>query len=85
MDILGLPKINTHTSEKENVMEDILIIGPNSSSKNTTTGLKPNFDNHHHSPPPVELDLMCPIDEYKSPKVRRKYERFYYFILEILL
>jgi len=65
MDIFGLKKINTHSSEKENVMEDILLICSTTNNNNHNHN---NVINHHI---PVELDLMCPIDENKSPKVSR--------------
>jgi len=67
MDILGLQKVNTHTSEKENVMEDICIIGPES-SKSGCGGSSGSSGGGHI---PIELDLMCPIDENKSPKVHK--------------
>ncbi len=67
MDILGLPKVNTHSSEKENVMEDILVISPSSSHNSTNTCSE--HDDNNSMNIPVELDLMCPIDENKSPKV----------------
>ena len=65
MDIFGLKKINTHSSEKENVMEDILLICSTTNNNNNNHN---NVINHQI---PVELDLMCPIDENKSPKVSR--------------
>eukprot|EP01038_Epipyxis_sp_PR26KG_P009526 gene9526-12832_t len=49
VDLLGLTKLSSYKSEKENVDEDILSLG-----------------NGVHS---VEIDLMQPIDENKSPKV----------------
>jgi len=52
IDILGLEKVGSYTSEKENVAEDILQLG-----------------NTNNSSVPVEVDLMCPLDEDRSPKV----------------
>ena len=64
MDIFGLKKVNTHTSEKENVMEDILHIAAVDTNDDDSTII------------PVELDLMCPIDKNKSPKVCIYFELF---------
>jgi len=62
LDIFGLNKVGKHTSEKENVMEDIVRLGPkNIKGKNGLT-----LTNY-----PVEVDLMCPLDENKSPKVHK--------------
>eukprot|EP00577_Skeletonema_sp_RCC1716_P022248 CAMPEP_0113406736 /NCGR_PEP_ID=MMETSP0013_2-20120614/19677_1 /TAXON_ID=2843 ORGANISM="Skeletonema costatum, Strain 1716" /NCGR_SAMPLE_ID=MMETSP0013_2 /ASSEMBLY_ACC=CAM_ASM_000158 /LENGTH=219 /DNA_ID=CAMNT_0000292615 /DNA_START=30 /DNA_END=689 /DNA_ORIENTATION=+ /assembly_acc=CAM_ASM_000158 len=49
--IFGVEQIGSYKSEKENVDEDILLLG------------KPG------SPHSVEVDLMVPIDQDKSPKV----------------
>mmetsp|Transcript_2515 Transcript_2515/g.5477 ORF Transcript_2515/g.5477 Transcript_2515/m.5477 type:complete len:214 (+) Transcript_2515:126-767(+) len=48
-DIFGLKEHTTMTLEKENVIEDIVKLGP--------------------APYEVEIDLMCPFDVEKSPKV----------------
>lgn len=75
MDIFGLKKVGTHTSERENVVEDILVIGPDDKSENDKTYHSGHGDHSHCDQNtcshiiPVELDLMCPIDENKSPKV----------------
>jgi hypothetical protein len=57
LDIFGLEKIGEYSSQKENVIEDILKLGDDdgTSSKNGSV--------------PVEVDLMCPMDEERSPKV----------------
>lgn len=49
--VLGVTKVGNYKSEKENVDEDILVLGKKDSL---------------HA---VEVDLMVPIDESKSPKV----------------
>ena len=54
VDVFGLTKIGSYTSETENVSEDILKLGSD--------------DKYSVS---VEVDLMCPLDEEKSPKVSR--------------
>ncbi len=69
MDILGLQKVNTHTSEKENVMEDICIIGPPPESSGNSIISSSSSSISDSGNIPIELDLMCPIDENKSPKV----------------
>jgi lactoylglutathione lyase len=48
-DIFGLQAHTTKTIESENVVEDIVKLGP--------------------APYEVEIDLMCPVDPTKSPKV----------------
>lgn len=52
VETLGLEKIGSYTSEKENVAEDILKLGTDENGSVS-----------------VEIDLMCPLDEEKSPKV----------------
>jgi hypothetical protein len=52
VDIFGLPKVGSYTSEKENVSEDILKLG--SDGQDSVS---------------VEVDLMRPLDEERSPKV----------------
>ena len=52
--ILGVPKVGTYKSTKENVDEDILILGKGENDNPLAT---------------VEIDLMTPIDETKTPKV----------------
>jgi hypothetical protein len=59
LDVLGLEKIGEYSSQQENVIEDILKLG-NDSSSSSKKG--PSVS--------VEIDLMCPIDENRSPKVR---------------
>lgn len=49
--IFGTPQIGNYKSDRENVDEDILLLGKKD------------------SPFAVEVDLMMPIDEGKSPKV----------------
>mmetsp|Transcript_7882 Transcript_7882/g.8556 ORF Transcript_7882/g.8556 Transcript_7882/m.8556 type:complete len:170 (-) Transcript_7882:168-677(-) len=49
VDTLGIKKIGSFKSERENVDEDILEMG--------------------NAPHAVEIDLMSPLDETKSPKV----------------
>jgi len=53
--ILGVPKVGTYKSTKENVDEDILILGKKENDNNPLAT--------------VEIDLMTPLDETKSPKV----------------
>lgn len=52
--ILGVPKVGTYKSTKENVDEDILLLGKEENDNPLST---------------VEIDLMTPLDETKSPKV----------------
>lgn len=59
LDVLGLEKIGEYSSQQENVIEDILKLG-NDSSSCSKKG----------SSVSVEIDLMCPIDQNRSPKVR---------------
>jgi lactoylglutathione lyase len=65
MDLLGLGQIGTHTSEKENVIEDILRLGPddfnNGQDGNSEYGQRVG----------IEVDLMTPIDENRSPRVHK--------------
>ncbi|EJK55585.1 hypothetical protein THAOC_24674 [Thalassiosira oceanica] len=49
--VLGVPKVGDYRSERENVDEDILLLG------------------REGCPHAVEVDLMMPLDETKSPKV----------------
>ena len=53
--ILGVTKIGAYKSTKENVDEDILILGKKENDNNPLAT--------------VEIDLMTPLDETKSPKV----------------
>ena len=53
--ILGVPKVGTYKSTKENVDEDILILGEKENDNNPLAT--------------VEIDLMTPLDETKTPKV----------------
>ena len=50
-DVLGVQKVGDYRSERENVDEDILLLG------------------REGCPHAVEVDLMMPLDETKSPKV----------------
>jgi len=52
--ILGVPKVGTYKSTKENVDEDILLLGKEENDNPLAT---------------VEIDLMTPLDDTKSPKV----------------
>ena len=52
--VLGVPKIGTYKSTAENVDEDVLILGKEENDNPLLT---------------VEIDLMTPLDETKSPKV----------------
>jgi len=52
--ILGVTKIGAYKSTKENVDEDILLLGKEENDYPLST---------------VEIDLMTPLDETKSPKV----------------
>jgi lactoylglutathione lyase len=70
MDIFGLKKVNTHSSEKENVIEDILLIG-GSLEGGQGQGSETHSTANSIGNIPVELDLMCPMDENKSPKVHK--------------
>jgi len=64
--IFGIPTIGQYTSEKENVDEDILSLGP------TVVGEGEGDDDDDDgatSPFSVEIDLMTPLNPEKSPKV----------------
>eukprot|EP00978_Attheya_sp_CCMP212_P040467 scaffold221222_cov40-Attheya_sp.AAC.1 len=54
-DIFGLAKVGSFVSEKENVDEDILSLGPNKTNASPLAR--------------IEVDLMSPLDPEKSPKV----------------
>jgi hypothetical protein len=54
-DIFGLTKVGSFVSEKENVDEDILTLGPNKTNASPLAC--------------IEVDLMSPLDPEKSPKV----------------
>mmetsp|Transcript_9256 Transcript_9256/g.17432 ORF Transcript_9256/g.17432 Transcript_9256/m.17432 type:complete len:201 (+) Transcript_9256:325-927(+) len=58
LDIFGLEKVGEYSSQQENVIEDILKLGHDDDSSSKKSGSVS-----------VEIDLMRPIDENRSPKV----------------
>ena len=70
-DLLGIKKIGSFSSTKENVDEDILTVICRKEFRKTSRSISPIWNAQVGSGPlgTVEIDLMQPLDPAASPKV----------------